>query len=115
MSFKLQYQYVPLVILILMSISILFFTAYKLKGQKLCVTRPQEQIADNEEVSDIKSYPHFAIGVKTGKDVALTRPLIQQITFLEPVKNIKFFVESPGIMIGNHQAIDVVSSLSFQI
>jgi hypothetical protein len=74
---------------------------------------PPVQHADIQtDVQTVKKYPQFAIGVKTGKDVALTRPLIQLLTFLKDVKNIKFFAEVPGIMIGDYEAIDVVSKLA---
>jgi hypothetical protein len=57
-----------------------------------------------------RNFSDIALGIKTGKDVAFARTLIQLVTFLKDVENFLFFTEAPHIQIGSHKAIDVISS-----
>ncbi|KAJ3126734.1 Electron transfer flavoprotein alpha-subunit [Nowakowskiella sp. JEL0407] len=56
-------------------------------------------------------YNRFAIALKTGKSVALSRTPIQLLSFLQPVKNLIVIADSPNIEIGNFHVHDVVTNL----
>ena len=53
----------------------------------------------------------WAIALKTGQDVALSRTPIQLLTFLSSVRNKIVIGEAPGVTIGNQEMIDVFTGL----
>lgn len=57
------------------------------------------------------TWDSWAIALKTGQDVALTRTPIQLLTFLSSVRNKIVIGEAPGVTIGDQEMIDVFTGL----
>ncbi|KAI8926120.1 hypothetical protein BC831DRAFT_458076 [Entophlyctis helioformis] len=56
-------------------------------------------------------YDHFAVALKTGRDVALQRTPVQLLTYLAPIRNLIIIGEAPGVRVGHHDMIDVYTGL----
>ncbi|KAJ3042522.1 hypothetical protein HDV00_007056 [Rhizophlyctis rosea] len=57
------------------------------------------------------AYDHFAVALKTGQDMALTRAPVQLMTYLKAIRNMIVIGEAPGVFIGDIEMIDVYSDL----
>lgn len=57
------------------------------------------------------NFNNFAVALKTGKDVALTRTPIQILTYLSKLKNMIIIGEAPHVFVGNHEMVDVYTHL----
>eukprot|EP00842_Homolaphlyctis_polyrhiza_P001503 jgi/Hompol1/2353/HPOL_005962-RA len=67
---------------------------------------------DKKDKSDSNdNFDLIAVALKTGRDVAIERTPIQLLTFLSPIKNLIIIGESPGVQIGVHPMIDVITGL----
>jgi hypothetical protein len=102
--------------LVILNLTFLIYATHQ--QSSFCVqaddTEDRDIIPDQEDLLLITSkhnYSDLALGIKTGKDVAFTRTLIQLVTFLQDVEHFLFFTEAPHIQIGSHKAIDVISNL----
>jgi hypothetical protein len=69
------------------------------------------QLVSFGDYNETTGYPHIAIALKTGKDVALQRTPIQYLTLLSKLSNIILIGEAPNVMVGNHSMMDVYTDL----